>query len=278
MKQIKNLSAGIIAAALCIIAAYFLLRPGKQELPAGIIPLDLGITTVYLIKHNDGYLQFDTGYQKDYELYKELLLDYGIQANEITHLFISHHHDDHVGFINELIETNPTIKVVLSEKTAPLIQKGANNKNNGGGLVNKRVYLLFRLKQLLTPDWDLTFPPFIPHKNTIVFKNEWDFFRSEIGQNIKIIPTPGHTSDSVSLIVDDTYLLGGDMASDFLSWAGTSNLTIFNENITEVYHSWDTVISLGIKTILPSHGEPFPITDLSKNIRKYSQNELVRFF
>jgi glyoxylase-like metal-dependent hydrolase (beta-lactamase superfamily II) len=268
----------VIGAMIGATAVFFLSRSTSPRLPRKIIPLDLGITTVYLVKHDRGYLQVDTGYQNDLETYKALLRKKKIEITEITHLFLSHHHDDHVGFVNELIQLNPAVKVVMNEKTVPLIRQGVNNKENGGGLVNRSIYLMFRIKQLMTPSWDLTFPPFTPHENTVAIKQEWDYFQSETGQNIKILPTPGHTSDSTSLLVDDVYLLCGDMASSFLLWAGSKNLTLFNENLDDVYASWDKVIALGVKVVLPSHGAPFSAGDLSRNMRRYQQGDLVRFF
>ncbi len=176
------------------------------------------------------------------------------------------------------MEKNPSLQILIHEKTVPLIATGANNKNNGGGLVNRTIYLLFRIKQMLKPEWDLTFPPFIVPPEVIVLKGEKIDLQNLLGIDASVFLTPGHTSDSLSLVVDKKYLLCGDLATNFLNWAGASHLTVFNENLENLYNSWQQVIDMGIKTIVPSHGKPFSSQKLKENLHKYSQADLVRFF
>jgi glyoxylase-like metal-dependent hydrolase (beta-lactamase superfamily II) len=238
----------------------------------------MGIYSSYLVKIPDGYLLLDTGYDRDYKKFKSYLKKNEIELKQIKYVFVSHHHDDHVGFIGNLVNENSKVKLILHEKTVPLLLGGKNNKNNGGGIVNKPLYVLFKIKMSLSPKWTLTFPPFDIRDQDIIIRGERDFLPNEVGIDGKIIHTKGHTSDGMCLILMDNYIFVGDEASNFLNWAGAGNLTIFNENLDEVYKSWENIISRGIPYVIPTHGKAFKLEMLKKNIHKRKQTDLVKFF
>ncbi len=248
------------------------------DLPDNIIPVEQELVTAYLIKIPNGYLLFDTGYEKDFNNFKNILAKKNISAGSIRYILLSHHHDDHSGFITQLTQANPAVKIIIHEKGVDLLASGKNNKSNGGGIINPLIYSLFRIKQIITPDWTLTFPPFRIGPRDIIIHNELSPLPLETGIEGTIIFTPGHSTDSISLLLNGKYLLCGDLASNFLNWAGAGNLTLFNEDVAEVYKSWEKVISMKVQYIIPAHGKTFSIEKLKENLNKYSQKDLVRFF
>ncbi len=221
---------------------------------------------------------FDTGYEQDFQTFLKILNKHRINVNEIKYVFLSHHHDDHAGFIGDLTKLNREMKLIVHEKSIPLLASGKNNKNNGGGIVNPLIYALFKIKMFLKPDWTLTFPPFTIRDQDLIVYGVQNKLPDEVGIKGTIIHTPGHTTDGICLLINDYYLLVGDQTSNFLNWAGAKHLTLFNENVDEVYKSWDRIISMNIKFILPAHGKPFMVERLKENLYKYSQKDLVRFF
>lgn len=191
--------------------------------------------------------------------------------------FLAHHHDDHAGYILKLINAQSGLRIIAYENAIPLLVSGKNNLNNGGGIVNQYIYGLFRFKQLITPYWTLCFPPFILRQSDIVLTNNNLQLPPEIGLDASVVYTPGNTSYSISLIIDKDYLLCGDLCSNFLNWAGAKHLTLFNENIKGVYGSWQNVLDMKIKYVLPAHGKPFLAEKLKQNMFKYAQDNLVKF-
>lgn len=248
------------------------------KIPDNIIPIKLGVTTSYLIKIPSGFMLFDTGYEQDFPTFMKILKKHRINVNEIKYVFLSHHHDDHAGFVGDLSKLNKEMKLIVHEKSIPLLASGKNNKNNGGGIVNPLIYTLFRIKMFLKPDWTLTFPPFIIRDQDLIVYGVQNKLPDEVGIKGTIIHTPGHTTDGICLLLNGQYLLVGDQTSNFLNWAGAKHLTLFNENVDEVYQSWDKIISMNIKFILPAHGKPFMVERLKENLYKYSQKDLVKFF
>src|SRR5512133_600510 len=75
-----------------------------------IVSIPLSMSHTYLIPCPDGYLQVDTGYCRDYPIYRQKLAKAGIPIESIRYLLLTHHHDDHAGFLNELTrDTDVTI-------------------------------------------------------------------------------------------------------------------------------------------------------------------------
>ncbi len=283
MKRKNTKKFIILGIILVLILATFLYcfisdNLGIIELPENIIAINTGTTTSYLIEIPDGYLMVDTGYEKDFDTFISIIKEKGISVSKIKYLLLTHHHDDHSGYISKLLELQPSLKIIVHEKSVPFLASGNNNKDNGGGLVNPLIYGLFQLKKFITPDWTLAFPPFLIRDNDIILKENIQQLPTEVGIDALVIYTPGHTSDSISLLIDKEYLVCGDLSSNFLNWAGSKYLTIFNENVEDVYKSWENVISLGAKYIAPAHGKPFRVEKLKENLYKYKQSDLVKFF
>ena len=248
------------------------------ELPEEVIVLKFEFTNVFLVPINDGYVLIDNAYEKEYDLFRDYLRDKNISIRDIKYILLTHHHDDHVGFLNQIIDENNNIRIVLAKETAELLRKGKNNMENGGGIVNSTIYTLFRVKQMLTPSWDLTFPPYIIRENDIVILKDYFDLSSILGIDLVAIHTPGHSSDSTTFIYNEKIAFCGDLASNFLNWAGANYLTLFNEDINIVYKSWKKLMDIKIDTIVTAHGKPFHIKNLENSIFKNSQSNIVKFF
>jgi glyoxylase-like metal-dependent hydrolase (beta-lactamase superfamily II) len=278
-KKRLTIIISILAAALLISGyMYFSHNHETVDLPDGVKVIPLEFTNVFLIPLEKGYMLIDNGYAKEYDRFLQGLKHHGVDVMDIGYVFITHHHDDHVGFLNTLTVLNKSVRVIVHETGVPLLAAGENNTKNGGGIVNRAIYALFRLKMLITPTWDFSFPPYRVRKQDIVLKGEKASLPKEVGLSATVLHTPGHSSDSISLIYNDRYLFGGDMASSFLLWAGAKYLTLFNENVGQVYASWEKALSTNIEFILPAHGKPFKAERLKENLHKYSQDDLVAYF
>lgn len=112
-----------------------------------IIPIRLSVTTCYLVNANNRYVLIDTGYKEDLDLFGERLREVGVQVSQISHIILTHHHDDHCGLLHDILDENSSIQVVMSELCGDLILKGKNDQTHGGGLLNKRIAWLIRRKQ-----------------------------------------------------------------------------------------------------------------------------------
>lgn len=241
------------------------------------IRLKPGKTNCYLIRADKGYLLIDTGYEKDYKSFLVEIDKHGIDINEINYLLLTHHHDDHSGFVNKLLEKTD-FKIIVHELAKELLKTGENDKSRGGGYINKRVYYLSKIYKLFNPDWDLTFPPVYIRKEDILVNGDNKNVLRDIGIDGRIIYTPGHTIDSISVIFNDEIIFCGDAAMSWPLWAGIKYCTIFITDLDQFYRSWEKIIKSGVKIVNPAHGEQFEIKKLEQNIWKYKKESLVKFF
>lgn len=111
--------------------------------------LSLSVTNDYLFAYKSRYMLVDNGYAEDWTLFNLKLEKLNIRISQISHLILTHHHDDHVGFIHELLEANPAIIVIMSELTKELILVGQNDITRGGGIINRRVNVLLEFQTAL---------------------------------------------------------------------------------------------------------------------------------
>jgi hypothetical protein len=125
--------------------------------PAGLVTLRLGISRIYLLPCTGGYLQIDTAYHRQYADYRTALARAGIGLAQLRYLLLTHHHDDHAGFLGPLTR-DTDLTVIAHRDAAALLAGGANDRSRGGGFVTRRMNLLARIKMRLDPSWTLTFP------------------------------------------------------------------------------------------------------------------------
>ena len=81
----------------------------------------------------------------------------------------------------------------------------------------------------------------------------------------KILFTPGHTADSISLKVGNVIFCGDAAMNDFPS---IKRLIIWIEDKLDFEKSWNVLLAENADAIYPAHGRPFPKCDLAK-YKKY---------
>lgn len=77
-----------------------------------IINLGNRIVNTYLIKTESYCLLIDTGYTGQFSGFCKKLVTRNINLNEIDYVFLTHAHDDHAGFLNDILK-NTNAKVIM---------------------------------------------------------------------------------------------------------------------------------------------------------------------
>ena len=113
--------------------------------------------------------------------------------------------------------------------------------------------------------------------NGAVNKDNNDILK-RIGIKGNILFTPGHTIDSISLLMTDGSLFCGDLAANLPSWLDTKYCPPFVTDLEQLYKSWQKIIDSRAQKIYPAHGEPFEVEKLRSHIDKYENEDLIRFF
>lgn len=239
------------------------------------IPLSMG--NLDLIPCQGGYLQVDTGYDRDYPAYRRGLEKAGIRLADIRYLFLTHHHDDHAGFLNDLTRDTP-LTIIASCRSKELLLTGRNDKTRGGGWVSPLIRTLAETKMRFDRNWTLEFPPFALREQDILIDGDDCVTLRTIGANGDILYTPGHCIDHQALVLDSGEVFCGDAAASMLLFAGSRYCPVFMTDMETAYQSWQKMIDAGAERVYPTHGKPFPIARLKEQMGKIKTSDLIRFF
>lgn len=232
-----------------------------------IINVGNRITNDYIFPVKGGYVLIDTGTEKEYVNFCKKLQSHMIEQKDIAYVFITHAHDDHTGFLNELLH-HTNAKVILHQKAAGELQKGQNTFV--GGCSNRIAFLVFKSMALKGH----RFPPVEKKfEDRLIIINDTNKSELEKALSAKIIETPGHTGCSVSLLLDDGRLFCGDAAMS--SFPSSRRAAIWIDYLDQFCDSWNKIIALKPKKIYPGHGKPFPVTDLERYLPKVKKLRLL---
>jgi len=219
----------------------------------------LGFTHCYLLTCPEGYLLIDTSYSHYYNLFKQKLARSGIPLSRIKYLLLTHHHDDHAGFAAPLAQECGCRIIAHRNALIPLKQ---GKSESDIFPVNRRIKVIFGLFSLFHKEFK--FPPLTISDNDILIEQDNTGVLKAIGLEGQILSTPGHTSDSISVILSTGQAFIGDAAMNFLPGSGIHYRPIYIKDIQEVYESWKKLKRCGVKILYPAHGAPFPIERLEK--------------
>lgn len=87
---------------------------------------------------------------------------------------------------------------------------------------------------------------------------------SDTGINVQLIPTPGHTMGSMSVVVDREIALVGDTIFGVIPGRCYPP---FADNQAELIKSWEVLLNTGCRLFLPSHGNAVSDVTLKKCLK-----------
>lgn len=237
---------------------YIIFNPMKNTDGHSVRSVKLGWTRCYLLKCTGGYLLVDVYYPGHYAEFEKKLARKGIGVSEIKYLFLTHHHDDHAGFAAELVRQTGC-RVITHRNALAALEKG-ESEDSGGKMFNRRLELVFKFYMLTHKEFK--FPPVrLTERDIVIDGDNYEFLKG-IGIDGVILHTPGHTRDSISIMLSNGRAFVGDAAMNFLRWTGVVHEPIYIEDMNAVQESWGKLREHGAKIIYPSHGKCFSSSEL----------------
>lgn len=213
--------------------------------------IKVGVDNCYLIK-DDGLILIDGGSPNAFNDFSKGLQKAGVNPKDISAIIITHCHWDHIGCA-KVIKEYTEAKIVVHENEKSILEEGQRLMPPGVALWGKILGPLF-------DKWSQKFQ-IEPCHVDIVIGNDNESL-SQFGIRGEILSTPGHSSGSISVMLESGDVFVGDMAMNGLPMTIKPSLPIFAEDISTLRKSWKKIIDLGVKTIHPAHGKPFPIEKL----------------
>lgn len=219
-----------------------------------IIPFHSGINTLYLVKDRSAIL-FDGGWSKGAIKFTEKLEKHRIRPEEIKLIILSHGDFDHIGGARELKELTGA-KIAIHEKDRRNLEEGIFHWPRG--VTSWGRFSRAALKPLIMKKSGF------PGVKADIVLDDHDFPLEAYGIRGKIVHTPGHTSGSVSLLMETGDAFIGCLAHNGLPFAWKPSLPIYANDLDLLKESWNKVIKMEVKTLYPGHGKPFPLTSITR--------------
>ena len=223
-----------------------------------IYTIPLGIDNVYIVK-DKGAVIIDSGAPNKGTTFLKDLEKFGIKPEEIQLIILTHGHWDHVGSAAEIKKLTGA-KVVMHKNEKHWLEQSLKPMPPGITTWGKISTKLFT--------W--TIVPFVhiePTKIDIVLKDE-TFSLEDFGISGKILYTPGHSSGSISVLLDSGEAFVGDMAMNKLPLRFSPGMPIYAENLDLLFDSWQKLMDMGAKKIFPAHGNSFSVNIIRKELIK----------
>lgn len=196
--------------------------------PASITIVNVGYrsTNYWVVSAGASRLLIDLGYPGTMGTMRSNLKRMGVPLNEIRYSLATHYHIDHAGVAQELKQAGVPLLVLESQITAiPVMKQWTKPQDN---------YL------------DITLDG-----NVVISFAESRTRLEQIGIPGEILSTPGHSPDSVSLLLDDGSAFTGDLTP--WEYAGQDEAGL------AVTASWQRLKEHGAARIYPGHGPIRPV-------------------
>lgn len=179
-----------------------------------------GNTKCYLINHK---VLIDTDWAGSLQNFFRCIKQKNFTINDIKYLIITHFHPDHMGIAQELAELG--INIVVLEEQKDYIHCS---------------------DKIFEKERNTAFKPVEDDQIIIISCSESRNFLESIGIYGEIIHTPGHSQDSISILLDDGIAIVGDLYPLY-------SVPAYNDKILE--QSWNEILSHDIHLIYYGHAK-----------------------
>ncbi len=180
-------------------------------------------TNMYLIEGNKGKLLFDTGWAGTFPVFCKALGEIKVAAQDIDYILVSHYHPDHMGIAQEIADLGAILLV-------PDVQEN----------------YLHAADSVFEKEKNKAFIPVRDDKAQKIPLEESAAVLNGIGLNGRIIYTPGHSDDSISLYLDSGDLFVGDLNPLY---------ELEMHKGTQIEDSWNKLLALKPKRVYYGHAK-----------------------
>jgi endoribonuclease LACTB2 len=199
--------------------------------PARVTIVNVGYrsTNYWVVSAGSSRLLVDLGYPGTMGTMRANLGRMGVPLKEIRYGLATHYHIDHAGLAQEFKQAGVPLLVLETQVAAiPLMKSWTKPRDQ---------YV------------DITI-----HNNVTISFAESRKVLAQIDIAGEILPTPGHSDDSLSLLLDDGSAFTGDLTPPAL---------VLEDDAAVVAASWRLLRERGATRVYPGHGPVRPMTEES---------------
>lgn len=193
-----------------------------------IYTIPLGFDNCYIIQ-DEGAVMVDGGAPKTEKGFRKAMEELPINPQDIKLMIMTHGHWDHIGSAKEIKDLTGA-RIAMHENEKEWLEKSLKPMHPGVTLWGNIFGGIVRM-----------FLPFVHISSTevdLVLGDE-GLTLSEYGIPGKVIHTPGHSSGSVSILLETRDVFVGDLAMNKFPLRLTPGLPIFAEDWAKLKESWE---------------------------------------
>lgn len=161
--------------------------------PVTIVNVGYRSTNYWVVSAGTSRVLVDIGWPGTLSMMKANLKRKGIPLNEIRYTIATHYHIDHAGLAEQ-----------MKQEGVPLL------------VLEVQVAAIPIMKAWIKP-WD-KFVEITEEGNVTITFQESRTLLGQIGLLGEVLHTPGHSEDSLSLLLDDGSVFTGDLPPEVYSW------------------------------------------------------------
>ncbi len=225
--------------------------------PRKITSIKLGASMCYYLPSSNGGILIDAGHHHKHNQLRSVLLAHEYDMRDIRYIILTHTHHDHVGSLAEIKKISGA-RVFVHREEADFLKNGRTPLPKGTLLWTKTMVHLGKIFRVgsypaVTPDFSIT---------DQLELSEFDF-------SLTILSTPGHTSGSMTIIVDDKYAFVGD---NMFNIRHDTVYPPFANDEAALLSSWNRLLETPCELFFPGHGGPIGRAKLEQSYRKALDN------
>ncbi len=185
-----------------------------------IVDVGYRSTHYYVLANHRPRLLLDAGWPGTLGMMRDSCRRKGIRLEEIPYQLVTHYHIDHAGLAEELKQLGVQLLVLDIQVAAiPLMRRHTKPEDH--------------------------YTEISMQGNIVLTEATSRDFLKRIGIDGEIIATPGHSDDSVTLILDEGAAFTGDL----------TNPALLPDDPTDLARqSWERILAKGATTVYPAHG------------------------
>ncbi len=217
-----------------------------------------GRCNVFVVQNKKACILVDTSVSKYWNELADALDNFVHQGCIFTGLVITHSHFDHV--INaHLAKQKYKMKLYIREEESEFLCKGYSSDIRGTNAVLRRITSVFQKQIQFFCRYKAVEPD--------ISVSEDKFSLDSLGINAYLLHTPGHSTGSMSIIIDDEIAIVGD------TMLGTSPERLYPPFAADpklLFKSWGKLINTNCRLFMPSHGRACTRETLVEQYSKYN--------
>lgn len=195
-------------------------------------------SNVYLLSCPARNILVDTGTRSQWRRLDARLRSLGI--DHVDHLILTHSHYDHADNAQRL-KRRFGASVIIHRAEARFMEGERMAVPGGTNAVTRRlVATLGRIVEARGVE---------PSPGDILVDTVYDL--NPLGLNAYVLPTPGHSPGSMSVVVDEEIAMVGDAVFGVFKW---SVLPPYADDVAGTVESWGRLLETGCGLFLPGHG------------------------